>query len=103
MSQAQTYRLTRTVLAVPAHRRRHVESAARSAADAVFLDLEDAVPEAEKADALQAARSALQELDWGDKTVLVRVNAYGSQWLESEIRTLAPLVRLDSTRCVRGI
>ncbi|OZI37390.1 CoA ester lyase [Bordetella genomosp. 10] len=97
MSQPTTgYRLTRTVLAVPANRRRHVESAARSAADAVFLDLEDAVPESEKAGALQGAVSALRELDWGGKTVLVRVNAYGSRTIEEEIRTLSPLARLDS-------
>ena len=96
MSQAEDYRLTRTVLAAPANRRRHVESAARSTADAVFLDLEDAVPESEKADALQGAVSALQELDWGNKTVLVRLNAHGSRTVEDEIRTLSPLVRLDS-------
>ena len=36
-------RPVRTYLAVPAHRRRLVQSAAASAADAVFLDLEDAV------------------------------------------------------------
>ncbi|SMG49850.1 HpcH/HpaI aldolase/citrate lyase family protein [Paraburkholderia susongensis] len=97
MSEAHSsYRLTRTVLAVPANRRRMVESAARSTADAVFLDLEDAVPETEKTDALQGACSALQELDWGEKTVLVRVNAYGSRFVEEEIRALAPLARLDS-------
>lgn len=96
MSDANEYRLTRTVLAVPANRRRHVESAARSSADAVFLDLEDAVPESEKAEALQGATSALRELDWGTKTVLVRVNAYGSRHIEEEIRALAPIARLDS-------
>jgi malyl-CoA/(S)-citramalyl-CoA lyase len=96
MSEATSYKLTRTVLAVPANRRRHVESAARSSADAVFLDLEDAVPESEKADALRGAQSALQELDWGAKTVLVRVNTYGSRHIEEEIRTLAPIARLDS-------
>ena len=96
MSDANEYRLTRTVLAVPANRRRHVESAARSSADAVFLDLEDAVPESEKAEALQGATRALQNLDWGSKTVLVRVNAYGSRHIEEEIRALAPIARLDS-------
>lgn len=96
MSHADDYRLTRTVLAVPANRRSYVESAARSTADAVFLDLEDAVPESEKDDALQGAVSALQQLDWGRKTVLVRVNAHGSRTFEDEIRTLSPLARLDS-------
>ncbi|MGH6645050.1 MAG: aldolase/citrate lyase family protein, partial [Bradyrhizobium sp.] len=52
-------RLTRSYLAVPAHRARMVQSAAASAADAVFMDLEDAVPPAEKASALAAAEAAL--------------------------------------------
>ena len=52
-------RLTRTYLAVPAHRARMVQGAAASAADAVFMDLEDAVPPAEKAVALAAAVDAL--------------------------------------------
>ncbi|WP_235837770.1 HpcH/HpaI aldolase/citrate lyase family protein [Chitinasiproducens palmae] len=88
--------MTRTVLAVPAHRRRLVESAARSAADAVFLDLEDAVPEAEKAQALDAACAALRELDWGGKTVSVRVNAADGPLLNGEIARLGTLDRLDS-------
>ena len=48
-------RLTRSYLAVPAHRTPLVQKAAASAADAVFMDLEDAVPPAEKAAALAAA------------------------------------------------
>lgn len=89
-------RTTRTVLAVPAHQRRMVESAARSAADAVFLDLEDAVPEQEKAAALAGACAALRELDWGAKTVSVRVNAFGDRHLENEINMLAQVARLDA-------
>ena len=54
-------RLTRTYLAVPAHRTKMVQGAAASAADAVFMDLEDAVPPNEKAAALAAAATALTE------------------------------------------
>jgi len=89
-------RPVRAYLAVPAHRRRLVESAARSQADAVFLDLEDAVPEAEKAEALAGACQALSELNWGDKAVAVRVNAPGSRFLRGEIDTLAAQPRLDA-------
>lgn len=89
-------RTTRTVLAVPAHQRRMVESAARSGADAVFLDLEDAVPEQEKSAALQHACAALRELDWGTKTVSVRVNAYGSDHLNGEINALTQEPRLNA-------
>ena len=89
-------RLTRTYLAVPAHRERLVHNAAISAADAVFLDLEDAVPPAEKDAALQAAVTALATLDWGAKTVAVRLNAMGSATIEGEIAALAGLPRLDA-------
>jgi Citrate lyase beta subunit len=65
-----TPRLTRTYLAVPAHRSRLVQNAAASIADAVFLDLEDAVPPAEKAAALEAAANALATLDWATRPLL---------------------------------
>jgi malyl-CoA/(S)-citramalyl-CoA lyase len=89
-------RRTRTYLAVPAHRSRLVQSAAASAADAVFLDLEDAVPPAEKAAALDAAIAAITQLDWGRKTVTVRLNAIDSPSIETEIARLGGLARLDA-------
>ena len=89
-------RLTRTYLAVPAHRARHVENAAASAADAVFLDLEDAVPPAEKAAALEAAATALTTHDWGDKAVAVRLNAIDSPSIQEEIGRLGGIKRLDA-------
>lgn len=89
-------RRTRTYLAVPAHRSRLVLSAANSPADAVFLDLEDAVPLEEKTAALASARDALSQIDWGTKTVSVRVNALESGLMENEITVLAPIERLDA-------
>jgi malyl-CoA/(S)-citramalyl-CoA lyase len=91
-----TPRVTRTYLAVPAHRARMVQGAAASAADAVFMDLEDAVPLAEKAAALQEAVTALTTLDWGRKTVAVRLNAVDSPTIRAEIAQLAGLARLDA-------
>ena len=58
-------RLTRSYLAVPAHRTRLVQNAAASVADAVFMDLEDAVPLAEKAAALAAAADCLDRRSIG--------------------------------------
>ncbi|MDB5604143.1 MAG: MalylCoA lyase [Bradyrhizobium sp.] len=91
-----TQRLTRTYLAVPAHRARLVQNAAASAADAVFMDLEDAVPPAEKAAALEAAVAALTTLDWGRKTIAVRLNAIDSPSIQKEIEHLGGLRRLDA-------
>jgi malyl-CoA/(S)-citramalyl-CoA lyase len=89
-------RLTRTYLAAPAHRARLVQNAAASAADAVFLDLEDAVPPAEKAAALEAAATALTAHDWGRKTVAVRLNAIESPSIQDEIKRLGGIRRLDA-------
>ncbi len=89
-------RLARTYLAVPAHRDRLVRSAAASEADAVFLDLEDAVPAGEKEAALAAAAAAIEGLDWGRKTLAVRLNAIDSPTLAAETARLGPLGRLDA-------
>lgn len=89
-------RPTRAYLAVPAHRARLVAKAAASVADAVFMDLEDAVPPAEKGVALEEAVRALSSLDWGNKRVAVRLNAVDSPSIGEEIRALAALPRLDA-------
>jgi len=91
------FRTTRTYLAVPAHQVRLVKSAAASAADAVFLDLEDAVPPSQKDEALATAIDAINHLEWGKKTVSVRVNVPSSSLIENELSQLlrrAP--RLDT-------
>jgi malyl-CoA/(S)-citramalyl-CoA lyase len=91
------HRTTRTVLAVPGHRFRMLQSAAACAADAVFIDLEDAVPPDQKDEALRTAVRALAELDWGEKTVAVRVNANEQGVAVHEVQTLAGAApRLDS-------
>lgn len=87
---------TRAYLAVPAHRSRLVAKAAASVADAVFMDLEDAVPPSEKSLALTEAVQSLSALDWGNKRVTVRINAVDSPFIAGEIRALAALPRLDA-------
>jgi malyl-CoA/(S)-citramalyl-CoA lyase len=89
-------RLTRTYLTAPSHRIRLEQNAAASAADAVFLDLEDAVPPTEKAAALEAAASALNTHDWGNKTVAVRLNAIDSPSIQTEVARLGGIRRLDA-------
>ena len=65
----------RTTHAVPGSSERFLAKAPSLDADALFLDLEDAVAQSEKADARTRIITALKELDFGDKTVVVRVNA----------------------------
>jgi malyl-CoA/(S)-citramalyl-CoA lyase len=67
-------RLYRSKLFVPGSRPALFEKAAASAADVVCLDLEDAVAPSDKDAARDNIVVALNEVNWGNKTVTVRVN-----------------------------
>ncbi|MFB6206419.1 MAG: CoA ester lyase [Haloglomus sp.] len=68
----------RSVLYVPAHREGWVAEAASHGADAVILDLEDAVPTDEKDAARAAVRDHADALAAADTTVTLRVNDVGT-------------------------
>lgn len=70
----------RTVLFVPGHVEAMIAHGARSDADCVVLDLEDAVPTTRKARARECVRRALEGGDYAQKTVFVRVNPIGTGW-----------------------
>jgi citrate lyase subunit beta / citryl-CoA lyase len=73
-------RLRRSVLACPGSNPRMMEKAAASAADEVFLDLEDACAPLEKPGARAKIVEALTTHDWGTKTRVVRINQVGSRY-----------------------
>jgi malyl-CoA/(S)-citramalyl-CoA lyase len=75
-----TFPTCRSLLAVPASSPRFMEKAAQGPADAIFLDLEDAVIPALKPKARQDAIAAINGLDWGRRGVAVRVNGFGTAW-----------------------
>ncbi len=75
-------------LFVPGHRPELLAKAARSGADAVIIDLEDAVP----ADAKDAARAALRR-DVAGLPVLVRINPPGTPWHAADLRAVTALAR----------
>ena len=77
MTPNPTYR---SLLPVPASSPRFMEKAAQGPADAIFLDLEDAVIASLKPKARQDAIAALNGLDWGRRGVAVRVNGFGTAW-----------------------
>ncbi len=54
-------------------------------ADMVFVDLEDAVAPLEKDDARVRAVWAINELDWGDTVLGVRVNAWDTEWTYRDV------------------
>jgi malyl-CoA/(S)-citramalyl-CoA lyase len=82
-------RLQRSELAVPATSERFFLKATKSTADVVFLDLEDAVAPDLKNDAREAAIAALNGLDWGRRTMSVRVNSLGTPWVLRDITEVA--------------
>jgi citrate lyase subunit beta/citryl-CoA lyase len=75
----------RSLLAVPATRRKMVEKALASEADAVFLDLEDAVAPDSKAAARGDVVSALGELDWRGRPGLYRANALDTPYFYRDL------------------
>jgi citrate lyase beta subunit len=74
-----------SLLAVPATRRKMVEKALASEADAVFLDLEDAVAPGSKAAARGDVASALKELDWRGRPTLFRANALDTPYFYRDL------------------
>ncbi len=83
MTEKKTQRLRRCQLSTPASSDKMMLKAAASAADFVFLDLEDAVAPKAKAAARGKSVHALNELDWGKKTRCVRINALDTPyWLD---------------------
>lgn len=80
-----TPRLCRTQLAVPGSKPHLFEKAARSAADGVFLDCEDAVSPEDKDQARRNIVAALNDIAWGDKTVMVRINGLDTHHMYRDV------------------
>jgi malyl-CoA/(S)-citramalyl-CoA lyase len=78
-------RLQRSELAVPGSNPSLFEKAAASAADVVFLDLEDAVAPDDKPQARRNIIQALNEVDWGRKTMMVRINGLDTHYMYRDV------------------
>ncbi|MCU4746322.1 MULTISPECIES: HpcH/HpaI aldolase/citrate lyase family protein [Streptomyces] len=81
-------RSRRSVLAVPGSNPRFLEKAQGLPADAVFLDLEDAVAPLAKERARDAVVEALNEGDWSGRTRVVRVNDWTTPWTYRDVITV---------------
>ncbi|MCX5043733.1 CoA ester lyase [Aldersonia sp. NBC_00410] len=75
----------RSVLAVPGSSTKMIEKAKGLPADAVFLDLEDAVAPAAKADARANVIAGLNSPGWGDQIRVVRVNDWTTEWTYADV------------------
>lgn len=83
----------RSFLFVPANRSERFGKALASGADAVIVDLEDAVASQDKAPARAALLSALQEMPEAERArLLVRINASSTPWFHEDLGTLGRAV-----------
>jgi len=80
-----TARLNRSELAVPGSQTEMFEKAAASAADVIFLDLEDAVAPDQKEQARKNIIAALNDVDWGNKTLSVRINGLDTHYMYRDL------------------
>ncbi|WP_247747294.1 aldolase/citrate lyase family protein, partial [Alkalihalobacillus sp. BA299] len=86
-------RLRRCELAVPASKWKFIEKASKMNVDAVFLDLEDAVAPSEKGNARKNIITALNELDWGSTTRIVRINSLDTEFAYKDIIEVVEAVK----------
>jgi citrate lyase beta subunit len=95
MTGQKPWRLRRSLLLTPAHRRERLEKAVALKADAVVFDLEDGVPPTAKEAARATAADALRQLEFGRRERVVRLNAIGTEEWERDLRAL-PFDHLDA-------
>ena len=75
----------RSCLSVPGSSDKMLGKAPNLGADMVFLDLEDAVAPLEKEAARDKVVKAINDLDWGDVVLCVRVNAWDTKWTYRDV------------------
>ena len=80
-----TARLHRSELAVPGSNPGMFEKAANSAADIIFLDVEDAVAPDDMAQARKNIIQGLNDIDWGRKTMMVRINGLDTHYMYRDV------------------
>ena len=96
MIEQATPRLHRSELAVPGTQDAIFEKAARSEADIIFLDCEDAVAPDDKDRARKNIVQGLNELEWGNKTMMVRINGLDTHyWYRDVVDIVEKCPRLD--------
>jgi citrate lyase subunit beta / citryl-CoA lyase len=93
--------MDRSYLFAPGHNEKLLGKVFTAAADAVMLDLEDAVPPEHKAAARRLVAEVLQ-----DHPAWVRVNAVGSEWCEDDVRAVGQVaygIRIPKTESAADV
>jgi citrate lyase subunit beta/citryl-CoA lyase len=83
-------KLKRSVLAMPGSNARALEKGKSLPADVLMFELEDGVAEAAKASAREQVAEAVKGGGYGERQIVVRVNARGSEWYKPDIAAIAP-------------
>jgi citrate lyase subunit beta/citryl-CoA lyase len=81
-------RARRSCLSVPGSSPKMLGKAPSLPADQVFMDLEDSVAPLAKGEARGYVIDALKNNDWGNKTVVVRINSINTQWAADDLKTV---------------
>jgi malyl-CoA/(S)-citramalyl-CoA lyase len=77
--------LNRSELAVPGSQPQLFAKAAKSAADVIFLDLEDAVAPDDKEAARKNIIQAIGDIEWGRKSIAVRINGLDTYYMYRDV------------------
>ncbi|MEU8683934.1 CoA ester lyase [Streptomyces sp. NPDC048611] len=100
----------RSVLYMPGANERALEKAKSLPADALILDLEDAVAPDAKADARKRVAAAAASGEYGYREVTIRVNGPGTAWHADDLRAAAEagpdavvVPKVDSADTVREV
>jgi citrate lyase subunit beta/citryl-CoA lyase len=75
----------RSCLSVPGSSEKMLAKAPGLGADMVFLDLEDSVSPLEKEAAREKVVRAINDNDWGEAVLCVRVNAWDTEWTYRDV------------------
>ena len=90
-------RLNRSQLFVLANRPETFEDAAKSEADVIMFEIEDAISPDDKPQARRNIVEALNDIDWGKKSVSMRINGLDTPYMYRDLVDIleAPTERLD--------
>ncbi len=89
MTDAATLRPRRSVLYMPGANERALEKAQSIPADALILDLEDAVAPDAKAEARDRVCAAATSGSYGKREIAIRANGIGTSWHDDDLRAIA--------------
>lgn len=99
-------RLRRTMLYVPGNHPGMLRDAYIYGSDCIMFDLEDSVSVTEKDTARFLVFNALRTIDYGDKELVVRINALGqggTDDLQAMVRTRKVVIRLPKTESAQDV